>query len=136
MLLQMAGTFTVKSSFRNSILCLLIGTLSCKKPDSDPKSENEAQPVSTFTSSACDARYQRDIKPLIGAKCAISGCHQAHFPFGDFTMYSDLKTKVDNGRVKRLVFDNVLMPPSSATQLTAKELEVFKCWMDDGAKDN
>lgn len=84
----------------------------------------------------CNAKYSNDVKPIVAAKCALSGCHVAKFPFGDFTLYTDLKTRVDNGKINSLVIENKLMPPVSAELLTDTELNKIKCWISYGAPEN
>lgn len=80
--------------------------------------------------------YSKNIKPLVSARCALSGCHVTNFPFGNFTQYADLKMRIDNGRVKLLVFDDTLMPPAGKVPLTTDELSILKAWIEDGAKQN
>jgi uncharacterized membrane protein len=85
---------------------------------------------------SCGAKYSDDIKPIIAAKCALSGCHVTKFSFGDFTLYADLKTRVDNGKINSLVIENKLMPPANSDLLTETELNKIKCWISYGAPEN
>src|SRR5690349_20520523 len=64
----------------------------------------------------CSSHYISNIKPLVAAKCAIKACHVSNFPFGNFTTYTDLKTRIDNERINILVFEQKLMPPSGSPQ--------------------
>ena|ERR1044072_7871801 len=86
--------------------------------------------------TACNPAYGEVIKPLILLKCATANCHVANFPFGNFTTYGDLKARIDNGRIKTLVFEQQLMPPSGAARLTSEEIDQLKCWIDHGAQEN
>lgn len=84
----------------------------------------------------CEPTYNNGIKPLVLLKCATTGCHVKNFPFGDFTGYGELKTRINSGKVTVLVFDQKLMPPANAAKLTDVELEKLKCWIDNGAPEN
>lgn len=93
-------------------------------------------PIMKTGSQTCKSRYVADIKPIIMIKCATDGCHESNFPFGNFTSYSELKIRIDNGRIRTLVFENDLMPPANSVKLSTDELEILKCWIDDGAIEN
>ena len=86
--------------------------------------------------NACSPSYAKDIRPVINQKCAISGCH---FPGGllpDYTEYSSLKERIDNGRFQSFVFDLKIMPPANAAPLTEDEKAILKCWIENGAPHN
>jgi hypothetical protein len=83
-----------------------------------------------------EPKYNTDIKPFINLKCAVGGCHVGNFIFGDFNNYDDLKQRIDNGKVKTLVFDNKLMPPYGSVQLTNGEINKLKGWINYGAEQN
>ena len=83
--------------------------------------------------------YENDIKPLIQQSCATNlgpgtGCHDAWI-----FSYDNVKTSVDGG-----IFWNVIetdyMPklPNSfgIVALTQDEMEMFECWICDGALEN
>lgn len=93
-----------------------------------------------------DVKYGEDIKPIMtmycvgvdGQKCHVSG--STEFAPGDFTVYQELKDRVDNGLIEAKVFSNSAnMPPANSTgptELTATDLAVFKKWVADGALEN
>jgi uncharacterized membrane protein len=108
---------------------------SCTK-DKGASANGGPAPAPAPASIVCQARYTSDIKPFVLVKCAASGCHRPGFPFGDFTTYTDLKIKISSGRVKTLVFDEQLMPPAGAIQLTKAERDQLKCWIDNGAAED
>lgn len=72
-----------------------------------------------------------DIMPIITTNCAISNCHngdRTNLP--DFSVTatliasaSGLKTRTGNGS----------MPPAGQDDLTANEIQMIACWVDDGA---
>ncbi len=80
--------------------------------------------------------FSRDINPIIQQNCAISGCHNNGFANGDFTLYSDLKVKVDNGSFHNSVidFNAPKMPP--AGKLPDAQLNLLQCWLNQGAPNN
>jgi hypothetical protein len=80
--------------------------------------------------------YEKEVRPIVIVKCAISGCHVSGFPFGDFQNYETLKQRVESGRVETLVFEQQLMPPAASQQLTGEEITTLKCWIKDGAPKN
>jgi uncharacterized membrane protein len=81
-----------------------------------------------------EPKFSRDIRPVISSKCAITGCHVANFPFGNFTLDGDFKARVDNGKVQSLVLENKIMPPAKAVPLTDSELEKLQSWINNGAE--
>jgi|GEM_PF-5162557 len=91
--------------------------------------KTEVSPIKT-------AEYSRDIKPFIIVKCVNYWCHAANFPFGDFNFYTDLKKRIDNGRITTLVFGQKLMPPSGSASLATDELNKFKLWIENGAPED
>jgi len=108
----------------------LIATLSTLLYSSCTFEKSDALPVGC----ASTMFFQTDIKPIIDSKCV--SCHTTGASQGDFTIFSVLKTKVDNGTFKNRVFTLKDMAPSGNPQLTEEELGKIKCWMEQGAPDN
>ena len=77
--------------------------------------------------------YSNDIKLIVVTKCALPSCHAQGSSLGDFTDYSVLKSKADNGLIHKYVFDLKIMPPASVSQLTEQQKQTLKCWLDNGA---
>lgn len=86
--------------------------------------------------ASCQSTYCLEIQAILNLKCALSGCHVGSFPFGNFSSYGDLKARIDNGKLNKLVFEYGLMPPANAVKLNDAELKALKSWLDDGAKEN
>lgn len=76
--------------------------------------------------------YAKDIKPLIDNYCV--GCHSSNFASGDLVTHSDVKLKVDNGTLMKVVVIDKTMPEASS--LTKEEIQKFKCWIESGALNN
>jgi len=76
--------------------------------------------------------YENDIKPIILANCAISGCHNgdngADKDWTDFSLFQsnaqEVKTRTQNGS----------MPQTGS--ITEQQKALIACWVDEGAKDN
>lgn len=87
-----------------------------------PNQENCAETVS----------YATDVEPIISANCAIPSCHSnAQNP--TLGSYADVSANAE--RVKIRVTEGT-MPPPSSPDLTAEEIELIRCWVDQGAQDN
>ncbi len=89
--------------------------------------------------------YASDIKPMMVTYCLGvdgQGCHVSVSTTGangNFENYAGLKAKVNNGSIKRRVFDSPDMPPNYSTgptAMTAADLAKFKAWVNQGALDN
>ncbi|MCB0698875.1 MAG: hypothetical protein KDC11_03465 [Chitinophagaceae bacterium] len=97
---------------------------------------NKREPEPTPTQTVCDPTYNAQIKPIIDNKCALSGCHDVNTTVADFTKYSELKSRADDSKLRQYVLEQRIMPPTTTTQLTQEEEDLFKCWLDNGAKEN
>lgn len=85
------------------------------------------------TVSFCDTiTLSQDIQPILTANCAISGCHQAGYAYGDFANYTGISAKVSKFEQRVLTEKN--MPPSAP--LTTLEQQKLKCWLDAGHPNN
>ncbi|NNF01153.1 MAG: hypothetical protein HKN22_00570 [Bacteroidia bacterium] len=98
--------------------------------------EEELYP--TGSTSNCDTTalsYIADIRPIIDAKCATSGCHVAGGSGpGDYTVYANLFTVVQNGKLRERVLNLQNMPPSGA--LSSCDQLKIEHWINNGAKQN
>ena len=80
--------------------------------------------------------YKNDLLPIIESKCSLASCHDIAFKWGDFDTYEDLKERADNGQLWLRISVTGSMPPAGNPKLTNEELELFKCWLNDGALNN
>lgn len=121
---------TVQSSSYLKFLlaaCLVVIT-SCGK--------NKPEPAPQPQPAGCKPTYTTDIKAIVDAKCAVSGCHDGSANIVNLSSYTPLKERADNGRIRSYIFELKIMPPASATQLTDAEKDIIKCWLDNGAPEN
>jgi len=95
--------------------------------------KSEIPPLSFCDSAA--VTYSGTIKPIVDAHCAIPGCHQTGFQYGDYTTYAGLKIKVDNGTFETQVLINQTMP-SGGPPLPDSLQQLIRCWLDAGAPNN
>jgi hypothetical protein len=100
------------------------------------------KPVQTATTPPpvgfCDTiKYNKHIKPIIMSNCSTTGCHVSGGTGpGDFTIFTELKDKVTNGKFKARVIDADPSPMPAAGQLPAAQLNIIKCWLEKGANND
>lgn len=92
-----------------------------------------------YPGSFCDTAnvgYASTVKGIIETNCALSGCHLAggQGP-GNFEVYGDVKSRVDNGLFRSLVLVNRTMPPNNV-RLSDCELEQLTIWVNAGGPEN
>ncbi|MEM9260122.1 MAG: hypothetical protein AAGA62_10785 [Bacteroidota bacterium] len=85
--------------------------------------------------------YEVEIRPIIEASCAYSGCHLGGAP-GLYNSYDGLLANLNDGTFRQRVISqmddpNVGMPPNYAPSdrpqdLTSEELNLIECWLDAG----
>ncbi len=91
-----------------------------------------------YPNSFCDTTavtYATKVLPIVQGSCAVPGCHVpgGNGP-GDFTSYTGVKAKVDNGTFRTVTIVNKSMPPSGP--LSACELRQLETWLNAGAPNN
>lgn len=77
-------------------------------------------------------KFSSDVKAIIDANCAISGCHVTGGSSTSFTSLAniqssatDIKSRTQSGNM-----------PKNASKLPQTELDAIACWVDDGALNN
>lgn len=74
--------------------------------------------------------FKDHVAPLLETKCNASGCHAEGSTFGDFTTYEEVFVLAANGEIAEEVLEEMTMPIGST--LDASELEIFRCWLENG----
>lgn len=116
-----------KACLLSIIMVISLGTFnSCKKK----KNED----LNNLDCSKINSGYSSDVKPIISTNCLSSGCHNTNSVNGDFTTYTGLKAKADNGTLDNRVIQQKTMPPSGA--LSIDQLQKIKCWLNSGSPNN
>lgn len=83
--------------------------------------------------STVEAKFSANVQPLINAKCATSGCHDATASGGlIFQNYSQISGAKDRVNARAVVEKS--MPPTGPLQ--PAELNIIKCWIESGAPNN
>ncbi len=103
----------------------------------------EKDVVEIIPVSECDSlialqngRYACQVKPIIIANCATSGCHvQGGSGPDDFNNYFAVKEKVDNGSFQSRVLDGPNWMPYDGP-LPQDQLDVLQAWVDNGAPND
>jgi hypothetical protein len=78
-----------------------------------------AHPNTDTTFVNCDTSasvtYTSFVKSMVKTNCTFSGCHGADAPPGfDYTLYDNIKAKVDTGAFQIRVLDKKEMPPPNS----------------------
>ncbi len=83
----------------------------------------------------CNATFATDVLPIMQTECGKSGCHDGSSQ-SDLNTYAGVKSRVDNGGIKKRMFDGNggFMPATG--KLPDATLNKVKCWMDNGALNN
>lgn len=80
--------------------------------------------------------YDVEVKPIIAASCAISGCHDnSGAAPGNFTTYDGMLSRLNNGLFQDQVVDTDEMPLPPA-ELSLENEEVLRCWIENGFPKN
>jgi hypothetical protein len=119
----------MKTLFWLSIIFLIIACLSSCLSD-NPNDLAQVQ-------KNCDTTYcYLNIKPIVAAKCAVSGCHiKGGSGLGDFTVFANFKSVADNGNLKyriNLPVGNVDHMPKIGF-LSEIDKSTINGWIDSGA---
>ena len=77
--------------------------------------------------------YSKEVFPIFAANCTTSGCHNSGMPGMDWTKLSDVKMHSDDIRLRT---QEKSMPPSGSPTLSAEQIQLIACWVDDGANNN
>lgn len=90
-------------------------------------------PGSVVNCNTINAHFT-DVKPIIQAKCATTGCHNAASAAGNTVLetYDQISSKA--ARINQRALIDRTMPPSPP--LTTTDIGILKCWINSGAPNN
>ncbi len=94
-----------------------------------------------FPSYVCpdnEVSYLEDVKPIVEAKCGITGCHNGSLGAErNWLDFGAFQAKAQNGNVKNYVI-NRIMPPAHSPNggLSQDQINAIACWVDEGAPNN
>jgi hypothetical protein len=86
--------------------------------------------------------WNATIVPILERTCndARNGdCHSAAYSNGDFTLYAEVKSRINNGKFQNRVFALKNMPPKYSdgpAALSVCELQKIEKWIAEGALEN
>jgi len=116
----------MKNLFCFILLCVLFA--SCYN-------DNELDIYGEVTCDTTDVTFSNSIQPIINSSCATTGCHvSGGNGSGDFTNFSGIQAKINNGSFENRVLVQKDMPPG--TPLSDCDLQLIQAWLDAGAQNN
>lgn len=125
---------SLRKSSRSVLLAMLVAAAAACTSDQLP--EPTAAECGDTTPT-----YTQEIRPIIEASCAYSGCHLDSSP-GRFDSYNGLLPYLEDNSFRQRVIVNrsdatIGMPPDFAPSnrpqdLTAEQLNIIECWLDGG----
>lgn len=83
--------------------------------------------------------FANDVKPIIDASCAHSGCHGSGSSNGDYTTYDGVKKDAKNGRITNHAVVKKDMPRANSfgpSSLRQGQIDTLYCWIEAGALNN
>ena len=106
-----------------------------QQPEQQPEPPPQPEPEPAVS-------FQEDILPILQANCAVPGCHAAPNParglnletYADFEKGNVFNPGDSKGSEVIRRIDGGGMPP--AGPLPDAQIQLFKDWIDEGAKDN
>lgn len=84
----------------------------------------------------CDrvVTFADGIQDILRRKCNTSGCHDGSSGVGNYSSFRNMEGVIDNGLFRQEVFVRRTMPKEG--DLTPEELELLRCWSDNGFPEN
>lgn len=104
--------------------------------------DNEQELYPNNTCSTSSVTYSGNVKAVMQANCAISGCHTVASSAAaggiELESYTGLKTIVTNGKLLGAInhLSGFSAMPKNASKLSDCTLSQIKKWVDDGALNN
>jgi SprB repeat len=86
---------------------------------------------SSISSGNTGVSFSKDINPILQSNCLSSGCHGSGSNNGDWTKFDNVKSKAS---VIRSRTTDKSMPQGGT--LTAQQISLIACWVNDGALNN
>ncbi len=110
-------------------------------PQQQPEQQPEPQPLPQ-PEPPPGVSFQEEILPILQASCAVPGCHAAPNPrkglnletYADFKNGNVFNPGDSNGSEVIRQIDGGGMPPGAP--LAEEQIQLFKDWIDEGAKNN
>lgn len=109
------------NQMKQCFLLITLALVACTKDDDKP-------------SFACgeEISLDQDIMPIINLNCATSLCHLD----GQSPLLNTNEAVIANAANIRSEVEAMTMPPGGQVPLSAEEIELISCWVEDGALNN
>lgn len=75
--------------------------------------------------------FESEIRPLIQANCAFSGCHAAGGTSPELTTFELVQARATD--IRHMTQSRQMPPPSSGRSLSQEEIDKIACWVEQGA---
>lgn len=115
----------MKKILITSILSIICVFAACKKDE-----------IETYDCTGLTPTYTVDVKPLLDANCATSGCHDASSTANglDYSTYETTKSGASSdafmGSMQHLSgYDDM---PRNGDKLSDTQLQTISCWIENG----
>lgn len=119
------GNFQSSNTFSN----LGAGTYNVTVQDGSGCEISREEQILTGTS------LNNEILPLLELNCAVANCHNGDN--GTSRNWTVAENVINSAtRIKERTQAGEMPPPGSGQSLTAAEIELISCWVNDGAKSN
>lgn len=127
------------TSIKSIFTCLIVASIfaaSCSSDEDDPIVIGP-EPEEMDVCADVEAEFARDVKPLIDASCALSGCHVSGGGApGDFASYDGVKNSASGIISRAVIAGNMPPASSSAPKLNDSQKLLIQCWVEAGAMNN
>ncbi|MBK9982457.1 MAG: hypothetical protein IPP15_08535 [Saprospiraceae bacterium] len=118
--------FQAKPVFLVLFLAVAMGWSSCGKDT-----------ITMFDCTGISPSYAVDIKPILNASCALSGCHDAYSPNAgyDFSSYNSASSGSQSGRFLGAIQQKrgYLAMPNGLPKLSDNNIKLLTCWVQNGS---
>lgn len=78
--------------------------------------------------------YDNGISAIINSKCTNSLCHGPGAAQAEFTTYAGMSLSISNGNFNKKVLEDQSMPKNDF--LSQSQIDLVKCWVDNGYPEN
>ena len=84
--------------------------------------------------SGINAKFSSDVAPIISAKCATAGCHNAASAAGGTVLETYAQISAKAVRIRQRCIVEKTMPPGGG--LSTSEIAILNCWISSGIPNN
>ncbi len=97
------------------------------------------QKATTFECASVSSTYTNNVKPILDASCATSGCHNATSKADgyDFSTYTNAKTHASHGHFLGSIqhLKGYEAMPKNSAKLSDADIKLISCWVQNGTPE-